>query len=186
MNIAALGGLPGALVFWFLDTLGPEGILRLMRDQSDRSASVSTCIAYCDGPDVRLFEGVVEGTLSSESRGANGFGHDPIFIPDRQSKTYAEMTAEEKNALSMPALPCPSSGIFWCSCRIRNGQSRSDALPRRTPLGMPVQSGRVGDLRKHPALHRLDQFLGVALVEEGMFETGLDQLQHLPPRQATG
>jgi XTP/dITP diphosphohydrolase len=104
MNIAALGGLPGALVFWFLDTLGPEGILRLMRDQSDRSASVSTCIAYCDGPDVRLFEGVVEGTLSSESRGTNGFGYDPIFIPDGQSKTYAEMTAEEKNALSMRSI----------------------------------------------------------------------------------
>ena len=104
MNIEALGGLPGALVFWFLDTIGPEGILRLMRDSEDRRASVSTCIAYCEGPDVRLFEGIIEGTVSTEIRGTNGFGYDPIFIPNGQSKTYAEMTTEEKNTISMRSI----------------------------------------------------------------------------------
>lgn len=104
MNIAALGGLPGALVFWFLDTIGPEGILRLMRDSEDRRASVSTCIAYCEGPDVQLFEGIIEGTVSMEIRGTNGFGYDRIFIPNGQSKTYAEMTTEEKNTISMRSI----------------------------------------------------------------------------------
>ena len=104
MNIAALGGLPGALVFWFLDTIGPEGILHLMRESEDRRASVSTCIAYCEGPDVQLFEGIIEGTVSTEIRGTNGFGYDPIFIPNGQSKTYAEMTSEEKNAISMRSI----------------------------------------------------------------------------------
>jgi XTP/dITP diphosphohydrolase len=104
MNIAALGGLPGALVVWFLDTIGPEGILRLMRDSEDRRASVSTCIAYCDGPDVQLFEGVIEGTVSTEIRGTNGFGYDAIFIPNGQSRTYAEMTTEEKNTISMRSI----------------------------------------------------------------------------------
>jgi XTP/dITP diphosphohydrolase len=104
MNIAALGGLPGALVFWFLDTIGPEGILRLIRDSEDRRASVSTCIAYCEGPDVQLFEGMVQGTVSTEIRGMNGFGYDPIFIPSGQSKTYAEMTTEEKNIVSMRSI----------------------------------------------------------------------------------
>jgi non-canonical purine NTP pyrophosphatase (RdgB/HAM1 family) len=100
MSIAALGGLPGALVFWFLDAIGLDGILRLMRDTEDRRASVSTCIAYCEGSNAQLFEGVVDGTISTEIRGTNGFGYDPIFIPHGQSKTYAEMTAEEKNVLS--------------------------------------------------------------------------------------
>jgi XTP/dITP diphosphohydrolase len=104
MNIAALGGLPGALVFWFLDTIGPEGILHLMRESEDRRASVSTCIAYCEGPDVQLFEGIIEGTVSTEIRGTNGFGYDPIFIPNGQSKTYAEMTSEEKNTISMRSI----------------------------------------------------------------------------------
>jgi len=104
MNIAALGGLPGALVFWFLDALGPEGILRLMRDSEDRRASVSTCIAYCEGPAVELFEGIIPGTVSTETRGSNGFGCDPIFIPDGQSRTYAEMTPEEKNTMSMRSM----------------------------------------------------------------------------------
>ncbi len=104
MNIAALGGLPGALVVWFLDTIGPQGVLRLLRDSEDRRASVSTCIAYCEGPDVELFEGIIHGTVSREIRGSNGFGYDPIFIPDGQSRTFAEMTSEQKNALSMRSI----------------------------------------------------------------------------------
>jgi XTP/dITP diphosphohydrolase len=104
MNIATLGGLPGALVHWFLDTIGPQGILRLMRDSEDRRASVTTCIAYCEGPDVKLFEGTIQGTISMEIRGTNGFGYDPIFVPDGQSKTYAEMTTEEKNTISMRSI----------------------------------------------------------------------------------
>jgi XTP/dITP diphosphohydrolase len=53
---------------------------------------------------VQLFEGVIEGTISREMRGTNGFGYDPIFIPNGQSKTYAEMTVEEKNAVSMRSI----------------------------------------------------------------------------------
>src|SRR5262245_63654646 len=104
MSIVALRGLPGALVVWFLDTIGPEGILRLMHGVEDRRASVSTCIAYCDGSEVQLFEGVIDGTISSEMRGTNGFGYDPIFIPNGHSKTYAEMTPDEKNNVSMRSI----------------------------------------------------------------------------------
>lgn len=104
MSIAALGGLPGALVVWFLDTIGADGILRLMRDSEDRRASVSTCIAYCDGLGVQLFEGVIEGTISKEMRGTHGFGYDPIFIPNGHARTYAQMSPEEKNAVSMRSI----------------------------------------------------------------------------------
>jgi XTP/dITP diphosphohydrolase len=104
MSIVALGGLPGALVSWFLDSIGPEGILRLLGDNRDRRATVSTCIGYCDGGEVRVFEGVIEGSVSLGLRGTNGFGYDPIFVPMGESKTYAEMTADEKNARSMRSI----------------------------------------------------------------------------------
>lgn len=104
MSIVALGGLPGALVSWFLDSIGPEGILRLLGDSKDRRATVSTCIGYCNGSEVQVFEGVIEGTVSHGLRGTNGFGYDPIFIPAGENKTYAEMTPAEKNARSMRSI----------------------------------------------------------------------------------
>ncbi len=104
MSIVALGGLPGALVSWFLDSIGPEGLLRLLGDRSDRKATVSTCIGYCDGSGVQVFEGIVEGSISQSLRGTNGFGYDPIFVPSGEHKTYAEMSAAEKNARSMRSI----------------------------------------------------------------------------------
>lgn len=101
MSIDALGGLPGALVAWFLDSLQPTGILRLMANEKNRKASVSTCIAYADETGVSTFTGTIQGTIAILPRGENGFGYDPIFIPDGCDKTYSEMTTEEKNEISM-------------------------------------------------------------------------------------
>jgi len=101
MNIEAIGGLPGAFVSWFLDTLKPDGILDLLAKKKNRNASVSTCIAYADKSGVFVFAGTVYGKISLSLRGDNGFGYDPIFIPKNSKKTYAEMTADEKNKISM-------------------------------------------------------------------------------------
>jgi XTP/dITP diphosphohydrolase len=101
MSIDSLNGLPGALVAWFLDSLQPAGILRLMANEKNRKASVSTCIAYADETGVFAFTGTISGIVADSPRGENGFGYDPIFIPDGYDKTYAEMTSEEKNEISM-------------------------------------------------------------------------------------
>ena len=101
MSIEALNGLPGALVSWFLDALGPAGILGFVREAADRRASVSTCIGYADASGAKTFVGTIHGSLSTELRGSNGFGYDPIFIPEGEAQTYAEMTAEKRNANSM-------------------------------------------------------------------------------------
>ncbi|MEK0084202.1 RdgB/HAM1 family non-canonical purine NTP pyrophosphatase [Benzoatithermus flavus] len=65
-----------------------------------RAAFVAVlCLCHPDGRH-RFFEGRVEGTLVDTPRGARGFGYDPIFVPDGFEKTFAEMTAEEKHAIS--------------------------------------------------------------------------------------
>jgi non-canonical purine NTP pyrophosphatase (RdgB/HAM1 family) len=101
MSVDTLNGLPGALVVWFLDILKPEGILKLLKDEDNRKASVSTCIAYADQSGVFAFTGTIQGKISKSLRGENGFGYDPIFIPEGHDKTYAEMTEEKKNEISM-------------------------------------------------------------------------------------
>jgi len=101
MGIEALNGLPGALVTWFLKKLGPEGILKIVPPDGNRKASVSTCIAYADENGAVTFTGTICGALAEFPKGENGFGYDSIFIPDGQTKTYAEMIPEEKNDNSM-------------------------------------------------------------------------------------
>jgi XTP/dITP diphosphohydrolase len=49
---------------------------------------------------VHCFEGVCEGTIAEAPRGEMGFGYDPLFVPDGATKTFAEMTSDEKNAVS--------------------------------------------------------------------------------------
>ena len=101
LEIEALGGLTGALVTWFLKTIGPQGILKLLKEEKNRKAKVSTCIAYADKKVVSTFVGTLEGEIAPQERGENGFGYDGIFIPKGSQKTFAEMSESEKNALSM-------------------------------------------------------------------------------------
>lgn len=101
LSVETLGGLPGALVTWFLSALGPAGIVNLMRGQTNRNATAATAIAYADEHGVWTFLGQVSGTISEEPRGEQGFGFDEIFIPACCSRTYAEMNASEKTENSM-------------------------------------------------------------------------------------
>jgi inosine triphosphate pyrophosphatase len=102
-----LNGLPGPYIKWFLDGLGHDGLNKLLQGFDDKTAYAQTIIAFSPGPDkeVRLFEGKTEGRIVP-ARGSNDFGWDPIFEPteDEQGsgsrKTYAEMTRDEKNAIS--------------------------------------------------------------------------------------
>jgi XTP/dITP diphosphohydrolase len=65
-----------------------------------RHAQFRSIIAFVKDDFEATSEGVCTGTLGESPRGTNGFGYDPIFIPDGYTKTYAELTAEEKNAIS--------------------------------------------------------------------------------------
>ena len=66
----------------------------------DRSARFRTVIALADATGTRFFEGVCRGTIIDEERGSKGFGYDRIFVPEGGNRTFAELDAEEKNAIS--------------------------------------------------------------------------------------
>jgi len=89
-----LNGLPGALVKFFIKKLTLDQICSLLKD--NRKAKAVTCIAYFDGKEVQIFKGETKGEITTEPRGTNGFGWDPIFIPEGYTQTFAEITSEEK------------------------------------------------------------------------------------------
>lgn len=100
LYITALNGFPGPYSEYVYRTLGIPGVLKLMAGVGDRSAYFKSAVAICAGGSVRVFVGVAEGVIAEEPRGSGGFGFDPIFIPRGYSKTFAEMTLEEKSEIS--------------------------------------------------------------------------------------
>ena len=96
----AWNGLPGALVKWFEETVGCQGMLKMVKDFNDRSATAICCFAVYDGETMQIARGEVKGTIADSIRGKNGFGWDVIFIPEGHERTYGEMSSQEKNAIS--------------------------------------------------------------------------------------
>ena len=96
----AWNGLPGVLVKWFEKSVGCAGMLKMLESFADRQAEAVCLTAVFDGENLILGEGRVSGVISREIRGSQGFGWDVIFIPDGETRTYAEMTPEEKNSIS--------------------------------------------------------------------------------------
>lgn len=103
LAIRAWNNLPGALIKWFIDNVDCAGIIEMLGEKN-RSAFASTALGFCDKNGSRVFVGEVSGKISDIPRGENGFGFDPIFIPDNASKTLAEMTGEEKDWFSSRAM----------------------------------------------------------------------------------
>jgi XTP/dITP diphosphohydrolase len=100
LALNAWNGLPGALVAWFLDSVGAQGLLDMAVPIADRTATVTTALGYADADGVRVFTGTLHGVLTTEQRGQGGFGYDSIFAPDGGNLTFAEMTSDQKNAIS--------------------------------------------------------------------------------------
>ena len=96
MFVDALGGFPGVYSHYVLDTIGNAGVLRLMESAENRKAHFECCIAYHDGKEMHTFGGRVDGELADAARGENGFGFDPIFVPEGHGRTFAEDAAYKK------------------------------------------------------------------------------------------
>lgn len=80
-------------------------LLKKLHHFQHRKAKFRTVITLVGlDPAPMFFEGIVHGRITHERKGGSGFGYDPIFIPDGYTKTYAEMTLQEKSQLSHRAL----------------------------------------------------------------------------------
>lgn len=99
--IDEFGGFPGVYSSYVHKTLGIDGVLRSLVGIENRRASFKCAIGMHIGGRNLFFTGECKGTVSSEIRGKNGFGYDPIFVPnDGDGRTFAEMNLEEKGLIS--------------------------------------------------------------------------------------
>jgi len=104
--VAALGGEPGVQSARWAGPGATQSMLidkmiARMRGQADRRAYFVTVLVLRRAPgDYLMAEGRVEGQIIEAPRGAMGFGYDPLFVPSGHAKTFAEMTLDDKNALS--------------------------------------------------------------------------------------
>jgi len=75
-----------------------------MEGKTERSARFRTCIALLLDDDEILFDGCIEGYIIDKLRGDNGFGYDPLFVPQGYDITFAQMSSQEKNRISHRAI----------------------------------------------------------------------------------
>ncbi len=101
-GLDSLKGLPGPFIKFFEQQLG-RGALYALSKQPDDKVTIRCIAGYYDGTTMHFGEGVILGTITAP-RGENGFGFDCVVVPDGQLsgelRTVAEMTDEEKNAIS--------------------------------------------------------------------------------------
>lgn len=97
--IPSLGGFPGVYSAYALDTIGLAGVLRLVEGRPRRAVFRTVAGVSIDGTRW-MRAGECRGRIADRPRGANGFGYDPIFIPDGASRTFGQMKTAEKNEWS--------------------------------------------------------------------------------------
>jgi XTP/dITP diphosphohydrolase len=105
LEIDVLNGLPGVHSARFAgerkdSSANIKKVLSLLGRTKNRKARFRTVIALIFEKKEYLFEGIVTGTIISKKRGNEGFGYDPVFIPDGKNQTFAEMELAEKNTIS--------------------------------------------------------------------------------------
>ncbi|PRY00373.1 XTP/dITP diphosphatase [Allonocardiopsis opalescens] len=108
LAVDALNGMPGVLsARWAGPGHDDRANLELLLSQvsdvpEERRGAQFVCAAVLARPDgaERVVEGVLSGSVTTAPRGSNGFGYDPVFVPEGESRTTAELTAAEKDAIS--------------------------------------------------------------------------------------
>jgi XTP/dITP diphosphohydrolase len=116
LEVEALNGAPGVYSARFSrmgDIVFPDmevsqgnihKLLYLLKDETNRKARFRTVISLIIEGQEHIFEGIVNGYIIDELRGNDGFGYDPVFVPDGFDKTFAEMDIQQKNKISHRAI----------------------------------------------------------------------------------
>jgi len=105
LEVEALNGEPGVYSARYAgepkdDHKNMDKLLANLKDKTNRKANFKTVICLNLNGSQQLFTGIINGKIIEEKIGNNGFGYDPVFVADNYSKTFAELTLEEKSAIS--------------------------------------------------------------------------------------
>ncbi len=105
LEVDALGGKPGVYSARYAgESKNPKNniikLLNELKGKSNRKARFRTVVALIIDGNEFLFEGIVNGQIIEEERGIDGFGYDPVFLPEGNSLTFAEMDLNQKNQIS--------------------------------------------------------------------------------------
>lgn len=105
LEIAALDNAPGVYSARYAgEQKDPKDnmrkVLAELEGQENRAARFRTVIAFSYQGEEKLFEGIVNGTIATSESGCEGFGYDPIFVPEGYDVTFAEMSSDVKNSIS--------------------------------------------------------------------------------------
>lgn len=98
LEMHAINNFPGPLIKFALKALGCDGLYNLVKDRDTQSATARCMIGYYDGDQIHVVEGCVNGTIVPAQ--GSKFGFDPIFMPDGEKETYAQMDIKKKNKIS--------------------------------------------------------------------------------------
>jgi XTP/dITP diphosphohydrolase len=109
LEVEALNGEPGVYSARYagpekLAWKNMEKLIFALSDKSNKKARFVSWICLIINNQTYYFEGELKGTIISEMKGINGFGYDPIFVPEGETRTLAEMSSEEKNNISHRAI----------------------------------------------------------------------------------
>ena len=109
LEVAALGGEPGVHSARYAEGTDHDSeanmrkLLQRLEDKEDRNAQFRTVICLArkdDDADYSLFEGTVKGRIAEEKKGTEGFGYDPIFVPEGHDQSFAQLGLDIKNSIS--------------------------------------------------------------------------------------
>lgn len=105
LEVEALNGAPGVYSARYAgdghdSEANMNKLLQNLTDKNNRCAQFRTVIALIIKGEENCFDGIVKGEITKEKLGESGFGYDPIFIPEGFSKSFAQMTNDEKNSIS--------------------------------------------------------------------------------------
>lgn len=109
LETEALNGEPGVKSARYAgDNKNSDNNISLLLDKlesiNNRNARFITVIALIINGNLHVFEGIIYGKITHTRKGCNGFGYDPVFVPEGYNKTFAEMTIDEKNKISHRAI----------------------------------------------------------------------------------
>ena len=105
LYLECLNKFPGPFIKFMISSIGPEGIYNLVKNYKEKTAIVRCVVCHFDGKEFKFFTGDVKGKIVSP-KGKNGWGFDPIFMPDGKKKTFSQMKKADKNKIS-------HRGVVW-------------------------------------------------------------------------